>query len=544
MNGTSDNGGTWTALGSAASLTANVDIVKVGSGSISCRLDGGASGAQGGMQITRGTAIDFDDSGTTRGMVAVWVQTTSVIGSGGIRLFVGSDASNFHEWIMATPDGSTGILYPGGWVRMVVDLDVTPDATTGSPDMANADYFAVEFDIVTDIMGNIQTIYIDQMDILTAANIAAGTRAFEVRGTTATSGNAITELAALSTVTDLGAIVETANGSFSLNMPVKMGDTTAATTSTITSTNEYIFIPNHRFEPGFCAIEFDGGTGTNTATWGAESGSGDNTLGATGGAIRGINDGTNGNFQIICDASDATTVLAGVVIDGADSISLTNTNVRLVSCTLVNCGTVTLNVTNGATLRDSVVTDSIAASGTGAVLLVGDPGSTADFRDMLIQNCTHAIENEANGPISRDLRNVKFANNTADIRHNGTGDLTINNLEGSDATTESNGGGGDVIFVNAAPVTITCKDGTSGNNVEGVRVWIDTDPPAGPSLFEGETNASGVFSATHTGSTPQDIVVRTALKGYRTLPEVKATIVASTGVSVPITMIRDPVVDR
>jgi hypothetical protein len=335
MEGTSDNGGTWTALGSAASLTANGDIFKVGTGSISVKIDGGVGGAQGGMQITRSTAIDFDDAGTRRGMIAVWVQSTSLLGSGGIRIIAGTDASNNHEWICATPDGSTGTLYAGGWSRLVVDLTQTPDVTNGTmtaTEWAAMDYFAIEFDITTDIMGNIQTCYIDQMDVLTAADIAAGTRAFEVRGTTVTAGSALSELAGLTTVTDLGAIIESVNGSFDLNMPVKFGDTTASATSTITSTNEYLFVPPHRFSAGFCTIEFDGGTGTNTATWGAESGSGDNTLGATGGAIRGIQDGTNGNFKILCDASDATTVLAGVVIDGADSISLSQTNVKCVSC--------------------------------------------------------------------------------------------------------------------------------------------------------------------------------------------------------------------
>jgi len=326
MEALSDNGGTWATVGSAASITANGDIFKVGSGSVSAKLDGGASGVKGGMAITRSTAFDFDDAGTRRGMVAVWVNATTVlkntVTTGGITLRVGSDVSNYFEWQMATIDGSAGLKYTGGWVRCVVDLSVAPDTTVGTPDMANADYFELNFEVITDIMGNIQTIFIDQMDILTAANIAAGTRAFEVRGTTVAAGSAIAELAALATVTDLGAIELRDNGSFNLNMPVKMGDTTASTTSTITSTNEYLFIPPHRFGNGFCVIEFDGGTGTNTATWGSESGSGDNTLGATGGAIRGVQDGVHGNFSILCDASDATTILAGVIIDGASVVTI------------------------------------------------------------------------------------------------------------------------------------------------------------------------------------------------------------------------------
>jgi len=531
MEDTADNGGTWTALGSASAVSQDVDVFKVGSAAINAKLDGGASGAQGGMQITRSATIDFDDAGTRRGMVAVWVLTTSVLGTGGIRLIAGVDSSNNHEWIMATIDGSTGIQYNGGWVRMVVDLSETPDVTNGTmtaTEWAAMDYFAIEFDVTTDIMGNIKTVWIDQMDILTAADIAAGTRAFEVRGTTVTAGNAITEIAGLSTVTALGAIIQAANGSFSLNMPVKFGDTTASATSTITSTNEYLFIPNHRFGNGFCTIEFDGGTGTNTATWGAESGSGDNTLGATGGAIRGVQDGTNGNFKILCDASDATTVLAGVIIDGADSVSLSQTNVKCVSCTFVNCGSISLDVGAGATLRDSTVTDSIAASGTGAVILVGNPAATADFRDMLIQNCTHGIENEVNGPITWDLRNIKTANNTQDIRFNHTsGLLTVNVLEGSSVFTTSDGGGGGTIdVVESNPITITVVEAEDFvTPIVGARVGVHKQSD-NSEIMNTTTNGSGIASGTSSFSGAVFIRVRQESEDFKKIP---ATIVSGTG---------------
>ncbi len=539
MEAVSDNGGTWVAFGSASALGLNNDIFKVGSGSIDAKLDGGAGGAQGGMEITRGTAFDFDDAGTDRGMVAVWVFHTGKIGANGIRLRVGSDDSNFRNYTMSTVDGSIGIQYNGGFVRMVVDINKTATSTTGSPVMSACDYFAIEFDTDTDIMGNIPTIWIDQMDILTAADIAAGTRAFEVRGTTTISGSAIDELAGLTTVTDLGAIVKAANGSFDLNMPVKFGDTTAATNSTITSTNEYLFIPAHHFGSGFCTIEFDGGTGTNTATWGAESGSGDDTLGATGGAIRGVQDGTNGNFKILCDASDATTILAGVIIDGADSISLSQTNVKCVSCTFVNCGSISLDVGAGATLRDSTVTDSIATSGTGAIILVGNPAATADFRDVLIQNCIHGIENEVNGPITWDLRNIQTANNTADIRFNhASGLLTVNVLEGSDTFTTSDGGGGGTISVVASnPITITVVESDFVTVNPGARVGVHKVSD-NSELLNAITNGSGVASGTTSFAGAVIVKVRDEAFDFKRQP---ATIVAGTGLVLTIAAEDDPV---
>jgi hypothetical protein len=532
--------GTWTAFGSASALGQNEDIFKVGLASIDAKLDGGVSGAQGGMQITRTAAIDFDDGGTDRGMVAVWVLQNGIVGANGIRLRVGSADTAYKNYVMASLDGSTGIQYNGGWVRMVVDINQAPLEEIGSPDMANADYFAVEFDSDTDIMGNIPTIWVDQMDILTAADIAAGTPAFEVIGTTVTAGSALDEVAGLATVQDLGAIVKASNGSFDLNMPVKFGDVVASSSSTITSTNEYMFIPAHQFAAGFCTIEFDGGTGTNTATWGAESGSGDNTLGATGGAIRGVNDGTNGNFKILCDASDATTILAGVIIDGADSISLSQTNVKLVSCTMVNCGSISLDVGSGATLRDSVVTDSIAASGTGAIILVGNPAATADFRDMLIQNCVHGIENEVNGAITWDLRNIVTANNTADIRFNHTSALlTVNVLEGSSTFSTSDGGGGGTISVVASnPITITVKDVTDNSVIESAEVLVEESD--GTLIVSGSTNASGVFADTtgFTGAMVFKIRKGTVTPFYIAVRRT-GTVVAETGFVTEVLMTPD-----
>jgi len=541
-------------------------------------------------------------------MVAVWCLTTSVVGAEGIRLFVGSDASNFHEWEMASLTGDVGIQYNGGWVRMVVDLNTPPDATTGSPDMANADYFALEFDVDTDIMGNIKTVWIDQMDILTAADIVADTVAIEVIGTTATTGEAITEIAALATVLDLGGIVKSANGSFDLNLPIKFGDVTS-TDSTFTSTNEYCFIPKHRFEPEFLIVEFDGGTGTDAATWGSESGSGDNTLGATGGAFIG-----DDNFRLLFDASDITTIFAGVVIDGASSISLSQTNVRLVSCTIVNCGQIALDVGAGATLRDSVVTDSIEtlsshtgssdldfndnggsddtivrpsgdfiadgfeigdviivsgtssndglmtliaplttttltvitgtivdeqntsgkveSKGSGAIKLVGNPAGTADFRDMLIQNCVHGIENDVNGAITWDLRNVVTANNTQDIRFNhASGLLTVNVLEGSSTFTTSDGLlGGTISIVASNPIDIKVVEGDFTTDNPGARVGVHrADNNA--ELLNLVTDANGEVSGTTTFAGAVIVKVRDEAFNYKRQP---ATIVSGTGLSLTI----------
>ena len=106
MNSLSDNGGTWVAINGASSIALDTDVFKVSTGAVNAKLDGGASGNKGGMAITRGTPIDFDDAGARKGMIAFWALTTSVLRNtaitGGITIRVGSDVSNYFEWQLAT----------------------------------------------------------------------------------------------------------------------------------------------------------------------------------------------------------------------------------------------------------------------------------------------------------------------------------------------------------------------------------------------------------------------------------------------------------
>lgn len=535
MEGTSDNGGTWTTIGTASSLTANGDVFKVGSGSISVKLDASTT-TRGGMQITRSATIDFDDAGTTRGLIAFWANSTSVLtdvtDTGGFTIRIGSDASNYYEYQVAKLNATSEIpFYEGGWQRYVVDLEDPPDATVGTPADASIDYFAIQMDTSTNIMGNIQVFFIDEMNFLTAAQMAAEDEAVRIHGSVVTAGALWTEIAAITTVLDEG-IVTNLGGAFQLTQPIKLGDTGTGS-DTLTSTNETIIIPKCRVVDGNIFIEFAGNsTGTNTHTWGTEVGSGDTSLGVGGGLIK-----TAGlaNFKIIATDTNAIVNFFGVTIDGAkgegteSGIIWDQTNAQMTSCTVINSSVI--DHANGGEIRDSFIAASVEAAGIGAILIEDDP-TGVEFRDMQLINNVDAIENERNGPVDLTLRNCKFSGNTADILHAGTGVLTVKNLETSDATTSSSTGGGSVVFETTVNLTITVVEGDFTTVNPGSRVGIHLRISPFTQFMNEETDVSGIATETHnyTGDLSVFVRVRDELFDYKIVP---ATI-TSTGLTLTV----------
>lgn len=542
MEALADNGGTWTALGGLAGLTVNGDILKVGSNSISGRLDSGGGNDRGGIQITRGTALDFDDAGTVKGMVAFWLNMAGVssdtVDTGGVTIRIGSDASNYHEWQCAKLTSTTEIPeYEGGWQRYVVFLENTPNTTVGTPTMSAADYFGIQFDTTTDIMGNIQNVFFDEMNHLTAAQVAAGDSAMEVIGSEVTDGDLLTEISEVTAVIDEGGLIQKA-GIIQWNYSIRFGDVTTLS-DTMDSKNEILVQPKHKGVNGGVFLEFVGnGTGTNSFDWGTEVGSGDTSLGVGGGAIIAV--GLYG-AKIIATDSNALVNLFGVNIDGMNGNTDTDpaivwdqTNAQMTSCTIVNSGFI--DHANGGEIRDGFVAASVEAAGIGAILIEDNPAGV-EFRDMQLINNVHAIENERNGPATLDLRNIKFAGNTADLRHNGTGVLTVNISEGGDTPTTSIGGGGSVVINNNVTLTVTVRSAETGGTIQGVRVFIDDDPIALPSISQGETNSSGVHTDTFNFTSDKNVIVRARKRGLIPV-SLSATITAS-GLSVPITMTTD-----
>lgn len=279
MNNTTDGGGTWTKLGGAGNPAQDQDIYAdptATAGSVNAKI----SSTRGGFQITTSTSYDFDDAGTRKGMIAFWASTQSNLSdttdTGGITLRIGTSATVWEEWQVATKTGAGGVLaYPGGFQRFVVDLTTSPNTSSGSPNYAAINYWGIQFDITNTVSGNIKNCWIDRLDILTAADIVAGTAACTVTGTT-TATSLFGEIAD-HTNNIPQAFISRVGGVYGLNQPIQLGTTTGI--NTFTSKNENCVWQAHKVNSGFFFINCIGGSGTDTFTFGTKSGSGSSAVG-------------------------------------------------------------------------------------------------------------------------------------------------------------------------------------------------------------------------------------------------------------------------
>jgi len=547
-NTVSENGGTWTALGSGVGgIVSCCDIKRVGTASVAAKADAGMCGPlRGGLQITRGCTIDFCDSCTRRGIITIWMNTTQTLTetacTGGVTVRVGSDACNYGCWQIATCDGIPASCipsYPGGWQRFTLDLEVTPNSTTGSPNYAAIDYFALQIDHEIDVGGNIKTFFIDQIRFLTAAEVISACPAMAtITGTVITTGCLFQEIFTSTQSMCTSGIVTKQGGALNLNYSLDIGG--AAAVGTFTSTCELITVGvSARSEAGNLFLRFKGNAcNVQTHRFGTETGCAPCSIGSGGGLIKAVN---GNNFLIDASCADLDIVeFLGSTIDGASGILWTRTVDKMVSTTVTNSGKIDLD--NNAEIRDGVITCSTAPSGTGALEFLQTAGPTCpDFRDMLLQNNTHAMEWSINGANSLCLRNITFASNTADLRFNHScGLLTVGVLECGDTPSTSDGAaGGTIVVNNNVCVTVTVKD-SSGTGVSGAKVGIFDAPVCiGESaLFCGTTNACGIFTTTHNFMCVIGVETRVRLIGF--IPNNTTGCLTMCGLCVPVTFISDP----
>ena len=553
---TCENCGTWTALGAGvSSIGPNCDVKRVGCASIGSKNDAGNMcpfHLRGGLQITRGCPVDFCDSCTRRGIVTFWFNTTQTLTEldgcsvGGLSVRLGSDACNYDCWNLATCDGVPACClpaYPGGWVRYTLDLEKTPTSTTGTPAWCATDYFAYQIDAEIDISGNICTTFIDQVRFLTAAEVVSTCPAMAtITGTVAVTGALFCEIFNSAASMCTSGIVTVAGGAFNLNYSLDIGG--AAATGTFTSTCELITVgPNAQTTPGALFLRFLGDMcNTHLHRFGTEVGCGSASVGFGGGVIKAINGNT---FDIDASCTDLDNVqFFGALIDGANLITWTNTNDKMVSTTITNSRKIDFN--NNSEIRDGVITcgtETCAAIGGLEFLQTAGP-TCPDFRDMLIQNSTTAMEWSINGCNSLCLRNITYANNTNDLTFNHTcGLLTVGVLEcGATPSTLDGGGGGTIVVNNNVCVVVNVVD-TSGCGVPCATVGIYATPVcigACP-CFSGTTNACGVFSTTHNLMCDVAVSTRIAKLGFK-----RSTILGTInmcGLTVPVTFIACNVVD-
>jgi hypothetical protein len=199
-----------------------------------------------------------------------------------------------------------------------------------------------------------------------------------------------------------------------------------------------------------------------------------------------------------------------------------------------------------AVLTDSAIIDSPAAAG-----LFWDVNTdpTGDLNGMTFESAGgHAIEFGKNSPssvtlISQTYTGFNAANGNVDstFYNNTGGALTINVSGASGNTTYLNGVGASTTVSSSETVTITVND-PDGTGIEGAAVRVEEDPGA-VLISQGNTNASGVYTFSFTGTTPENVLIKVRLIGWKVPPPSKGTIAGGTGLTATFTLSPDPTVN-
>jgi hypothetical protein len=220
-------------------------------------------------------------------------------------------------------------------------------------------------------------------------------------------------------------------------------------------------------------------------------------------------------------------------------------------CIFNNCGQAYLS---------TLVCDALVFNGTtnalGAVLW--DASSDEEAQDNLSFNSDgtgHAIEISLNtaslttfnisgySVSGYETANDGSTGNTVFLVDNALdGDVTINVTGGAGTFSYERAAGytGTVTINQTVTVTITVVD-EAGDPIQGAKVFLEEDPGGTDVISYALTNASGIVTASYTGSTPQAVTgfVRkgTNIPVYKAVP-INDTI-SGTGLSATITMVSD-----
>jgi len=174
----------------------------------------------------------------------------------------------------------------------------------------------------------------------------------------------------------------------------------------------------------------------------------------------------------------------------AGDVRLEVSSIEAIRCVFSQMGSI--RVRNGAFLKKCVITDSVVATKHAAIDLGGADPTTDTVRDLTVQNCLKGILLKGSGNVTYNFRNIKFSNNTNDVRVDfGSGDtVTINVLEGGDTPTIDNVNSSTVVVQNTVTLQVTVKD-VAGVAVRNAFVGIFRDD-TGAQLMNRATLANGI----------------------------------------------------
>lgn len=481
------------------------------------------------LYFDTGTTYNFNSGGGNFGdLVYVWGNFLAAAllnnhnaTNGGFGIFMSSGtpaSNNYHLWSFYGGDN-----YAGGWKRMAVDPLSTPTSSAGTLNTGAIRYFG----IFADTTNSPSTLRFDNM-ICDSIDVGTGLTV------TGTSTLGLFDELVADEATNRYGIVQALNDSqnaFELNGKLILGDTTAATNSTISDLNSKIFASEQIYYNGTAdtnaipltaiGVEAVGGTGTNSLTLGAAVGS---TGGRSGVSLVGnatydvgfdFSDGNvnTGNYYG-CSFENLTGTLSfdqashnfkGNTLSSCGAISFASGSTAQ-ECSFVQSGAI--NLAGSAALTNCIVTESTAAS---AVVITDSTAGTNNITASTFTSdgSSHAVE--LNFQLSGATVGYNWTGNTAN------GYATANGSTGNEVLWVRSTTGTVNITVSGSTGTVSYRtDGATVNVVTGasitvnglkagseVRFYVGTDPGTAVEAFTGveSSGTSETFNHTESGGT-------------------------------------------
>jgi hypothetical protein len=415
--------------------------------------------------IGAGNTLNFTSGGNAFGqMVYIWgnflaaglLQTRN---TGGFGVFLESNtpsATQYKLWYFYGSDN-----YSGGWKRFVLDPNETVSASSGTAiDLTAVRYFGLFAD--TTATARFDNLVVDQIRVGTGITVTG----------TSTSDALVADLLA-NEATNRHGVIQALNDpqtAVELNGKLILGDTTAATNSTLSDVNSKIFVAEPRYYDGssftnavplnYFDINCVGGTGTNSVTIGKAVGAdaGRNGWSVVGNSTYDVNmsfdDGNvNTNEWYGCSFENLT----GSLTWG------TNSAHKLFSSSFTGCEQ--FDPVGAAKIRNSLF---ISAASTAGSLLWNE---SIDIQNcQFIANTTGAaVEHPSAAGSPYTHTNLTYSGNTYDVNNTSGSSIEVQKSGTSNPTTYT---GSTVTFTASTAFTINIKDADGNTITDACEVTI------------------------------------------------------------------------
>lgn len=471
-----------------------------------------------GVGLSSQVATETGPTLPTDGVFLIWTKffapnSLTTLATGGQRVLVGSDTSNYYGWYM---DGSDTYPY-GGWVNYAVDpTNPNTGQTQGSPTGTyntvgngwNCDNEVKKGNPYnTDIIRYGRGIsYFGNGDLGNGYATFAGFAAINDNATTGRLG-----------------LIQSVGGGYLYKGLMSLGSGTTAVD--FRDENTAITIDNTRkVSFGFNKIEIH-----NVSS----------NVEMSRVSFTSLSLVSPGSFQVV---DNATVNLDSCSFTDMDEfLFLSQTSATTI--TFSRCGPVTQS---GSTIEGCIFSES---SGATAVSLYVDDLDKISACDFISNGLNHAMELNSNHAGNSytliDFTYVGYASPSTPAFTGTTGNEVIYNnsgghvqltVNGGDTPSVRNGASSTTELVTSVILSFTVID-SGGNPISGVTAYIDDDDDS-PYIMNKITDSNGEASTTWTGGLISDATWRVRLYGYK--PYIAITDVPATGTKeLPVTLIRD-----